>query len=237
MTEKPSGGKTYGSIGHVVGSRLGPGDHSIGESSSHILTREARKSRRDKIIVSEKLDGSCVGILKKDGKLVALQRSGRLAQTSPYEHLQKFSEWVDEAAPEMLYTLRDGFRIVGEWMALAHGTLYERVEHPFYVFDVFDPDNARLPWDKTSTVAAFVGLPTVPVLHSGGALSVEDAMKLAGERGALEAVEGPEGVVYRCESHGKFNFMGKYVRADHVPGKYLPLPGNDVRELTWLIDI
>lgn len=233
---KPLGVKAYGSIGHVVGSRLGPGDHSIGESSSSILLAPRRNGRRDRIVVTEKLDGSCVSVAKKDGEILALQRTGWLAQTSPYEHLQKFAAWVRQN-PHHFEELPEGCRIVGEWLALAHGTIYEDVgDPPFYVFDLFYSDNSRASWEATALACSeLFHLPTVPVLYEGdGGISAEEAMALAGERGALGAVEGPEGVVYRCETRGKFNFMGKYVREDHVPGKYLALEGNGVSELTWL---
>lgn len=33
----------------------------------------------------------------------------------------------------------------------------------------------------------------------------------------------PEGLVYRCERKGEFDFMAKWVRPDFIPGKYLEL--------------
>lgn len=53
------GGKGYGSIGHLSGSRLGPSDSTIHFGQERILTEKAR-DKHDRIIVTEKLDGSCV---------------------------------------------------------------------------------------------------------------------------------------------------------------------------------
>jgi hypothetical protein len=58
------------------------------------------------------------------------------------------------------------------------------------------------------------------LIHVGGPISVEKAMNLhgAGDHGC----DDPEGVVYRVERRGEFDFMTKWVRPDKVDGKYLP---------------
>lgn len=53
---KPIGRKAYGSIPHLPGSRLGPGDHHIHEGQAAILTQRAR-DRHDEVLLQEKLDG------------------------------------------------------------------------------------------------------------------------------------------------------------------------------------
>ena len=78
---KPLGGKAYGSIGHLPSSRLGPGDHSVHEGQARICTTKVR-DKRDRVIVQEKLDGSCCAVAKVEGRVVALGRAGYLATTS-----------------------------------------------------------------------------------------------------------------------------------------------------------
>ena len=46
-------------------------------------------------------------------------------------------------------------------------------------------------------------------------------MKRLGDHGYHGAIEPVEGVVWRVERNGKFDFMCKYVRPDKVDGSYL----------------
>jgi hypothetical protein len=80
---KPLGHKSYGSIGHLHGSRIGPGDHMVHEGQSKIATKKLR-DKHDTVIVQEKLDGSNVSIARIDGVITPLQRKGYLAISSPY---------------------------------------------------------------------------------------------------------------------------------------------------------
>ena len=86
---KPLGGKAYGSISHLPGSRLGPGDHQCHEGKAVICTIRAR-DRHDRIIVQEKLDGSCVAVAKVDNRIIPLTRAGYPAHTSPWEFEFRF---------------------------------------------------------------------------------------------------------------------------------------------------
>jgi hypothetical protein len=81
--EKPLGHRAYGSIPHLPGSRRGPADKGLSEHQARILTEKGR-DKHDTIIVQEKLDGSCVGVAKLDGRLVALIRAGFPAAGSNY---------------------------------------------------------------------------------------------------------------------------------------------------------
>ena len=58
MTNKTLGRKAYGSIGHLPNSRVGPKDHHVHEGQARICTVKAR-DKHDRVIVQEKLDGSC----------------------------------------------------------------------------------------------------------------------------------------------------------------------------------
>lgn len=78
--DKPLGRKAYGSIGHLPGSRLGPGDHHVHAGQGRICTLVAR-DRHDQIIVTEKVDGSCCAVAKVEGQILALGRAGYPAQT------------------------------------------------------------------------------------------------------------------------------------------------------------
>src|SRR5438552_14984978 len=120
MQEKPLGGRAYGHIPHLPGSRMGPGDHHCHQGQAQICTTRAR-DRYDLIIVQEKLDGSCVSVARIEGTIVPLTRAGYRAETSLYKQHHLFAHWVYENADRFLSILAEGERLCGEWLAQAHG--------------------------------------------------------------------------------------------------------------------
>src|SRR5437763_15316138 len=104
---KPLGIKAYGSICHLPGSRLGPGDHKLNPGQARILTEKTR-DKHDVIIVQEKLDGSNVCVARVGGVLIPLGRSGYSAVSSKYEQHQLFAGWGFERLE------RVEFRVEGE---------------------------------------------------------------------------------------------------------------------------
>lgn len=216
--EKPLGGKAYGSIPHLPGSRRGPADKGLTDHQAAILTSKAR-DKNDRIIVQEKLDGSCCSVAKKDGKILALTRAGYLATTSPYEQHWMFARWVDINSNRFGELLQEGERCVGEWLAQAHGTRYRLIHEPFVVFDVFS-NGKRVPFN--TLIARCVGRFITPsVLHDGQPISIDAVLNILepSRHGAMDKVEG---AVWRVERNGEVDFLGKYVRPEKVDGCYLP---------------
>jgi len=227
---KPLGQKNYGSIAHLPGSRRGPGDHTCHEGQARIATIEPR-DRHDEIIVQEKLDGSNVGVALIDGALHPLSRSGYPARSSPYRMHHLFDEWVWQNQDRFLAVLNEGERLVGEWMAQAHGTRYDWTGDPFVAFDLMFRTK-RTPYDEfVNRVSA--GLFVIPALiHRGDPISISDAMDKIGIYGFHGALEPVEGAVWRVErdkqivKHARerrrvVDFLVKYVRPDKIDGKYL----------------
>ena len=216
---KPLGRKAYGSIPHLPGSRLGPGDHSVHPGQERTCLSRAR-DKHDRIIVTEKLDGSNVAVGKIGGALHALGRAGYPADTSPHVQHQYFAHWVYQNRARFDAILLEGDCVHGEWLAQAHGTLYELPHEPFVVFD-FTRNGKRLLWDDAASLARAASFTTPRILSDGAPLSIEQALieiSYSGH-GAIEAVEG---AVWRVERKGAFDFLAKYVRADKRDGKYLP---------------
>lgn len=220
LPSKPLGRKAYGSIPHLPGSRLGPGDHHCHEGQSRIATEQPR-DKHDLIIVQEKLDGSCVSVARVNGTIIALGRAGYLAQTSPYEQHILFADWVRQHEG-MFAFLKEGERVVGEWLAQAHGTRYDILgnESPFVPFDIICESERALTEEVEHRLGNIFPLPMR--LNAGQPMSIEDAMKMLGNRGFHKALDIPEGAVWRVERHGKVDFLVKYVRPDKVDGLYLP---------------
>lgn len=217
---KPLGIKAYGSIPHLPGSRLGPGDHHCHDGQAKIATQKPR-DKHDYIIVQEKLDGSNVAVAKVDEKVLALTRSGYLATTSKYDQHIKFAEWVDDNYYRFDELLMPGERICGEWLMQAHGTRYNLPHEPFVAFDLIY-NQQRFYFSGFEHRMQKFDFIIPKVLHRGAsAYSIEnaiEAIKVSGH-GAIDPVEG---AVWRIERKGEVDFLVKYVRSDKEDGKYFP---------------
>lgn len=216
---KPLGKKSYGSIGHLPNSRLGPGDHKIPDGQAVIACEKVR-DKHDVVIVQEKLDGSNVGVALLNGEVLPLTRAGYLANTSPYSMHHYFDAWVKINAARFRAVLQEGERICGEWLLVAHGTIYDLPHEPFVAFDIFR-DDKRLIFDEFLAASEKGGFITPQLISVGGAVSVDHAMNTLGTYGFHGAREYVEGAIWRIERQGKVDFLCKYVRPDKQDGKYL----------------
>lgn len=141
--------------------------------------------------------------------------------------------------------LEDGERLVGEWLAQAHGTRYDLQHEPFVVFDLMVGDS-RLPyaefWKRVGL--KFV---TPTILNRGSPMSIECVMSLLGTYGFHGALDPVEGAVWRVERDrltdrhsGKrkrvVDFLVKYVRPDKVDGCYLESVSGEAAVWNWRPD-
>ena len=218
--DKPLGRKAYGSIPHLPGSRPTPGDHHISPGQADICQHNARSKQR-RIIVQEKLDGACTAVAKTpDGNIIALSRSGQPARSHPFAHIRLFANWVDIRQDEFDYVLRPGWRIVGEWMAVAHGIRYDLPHDLWAYFDVFDENNRRLTQNAIRKADDRNFRQRPATVHDGGPVPATELLASIG-RGYSGAAEAAEGLVYRVENGGQVEFLAKYVRHDLQPGRYM----------------
>lgn len=229
MKEKPLGEKNYGHIPHLPGSRMGPGDHKCHEGQAKIATVKIRDAN-DEIFVQEKLDGSNVGVARIRDTLYPLGRAGWTAVSSPYLQHRHFHNWACKNHERFMAVLRDGERLVGEWLMQAHGTRYELKHELFVAFDLMDQDK-RLPYEEF--IARLGGHFVTPaLLHRGDAFSIEAAMEklnIYDFHGAIDPVEGAVWRIERNRPTGKkgvkiliVDFLVKYVRPNKEDGLYLP---------------
>lgn len=226
---KPLGRKAYGSIGHLPKSRMGSGDHAVPEGYARICC-EKKRDQHDRVYVQEKLDGSCVAVAKVAGEVIALGRAGWPAVSSPYLQHRMFADWVLANWERFNGLLDDGERVVGEWLAQAHGTRYKLRHEPFVAFDIMR-DDKRMPYVEfiDRIFDRRYGQEFIVPCHINGGddpLPIESAMFRLDRRkhGAIDPIEG---VMYRVERHlpgkpARVDFLAKYVRPDKVDGVCLP---------------
>jgi len=233
MKRKPLGHKNYGHIPHLPGSRMGAGDHKCHAGQEKIACRKVR-DKYDRIIVQEKLDGSNVGIARIDDILYPLTRSGYIANTSPFKMHHSFNDWVFTNMDRFMAVLKNGERLCGEWLLVAHGTYYELPHEPFVAFDIMTDKHNRMTFDEfRNRINNYFVIPHV--ISDNGPISIEKAMKLLGKYGFHGATESVEGAVWRVERSilkdkqlgniagrkQQVDFLVKYVRPDKEDGKYL----------------
>lgn len=212
--------KNYGSIPHLSSSKMSQqADKKITIGQENILTKKTR-DWKDLIIVTEKLDGSNVGIIKKNNQLIPITRSGYHVRVSKYDQHKLFEKYLNKNYDKFSW-LPEKWRIAGEWLIMAHGTIYDITnESPFCAFDIFNEKNERILYLDFISLTYKYNIPTVKLLHIGQPISLKNALKLL-NGGHYGKPEKPEGVVYRVEREGNVDFLAKWVRSDKVDGKYL----------------
>lgn len=228
---KPLGIKNYGSIAHLPGSRMGPGDHKCHEGQERIATQKSR-DRHDHIIVQEKLDGSNVGVAKLNSRILPLTRAGYLADTSRFEQHHRFHKWVMQNQDRFAAVIEEGERLCGEWLLQAHGTRYDCPHEPFVAFDLMK-GSERLNYDLFLARISAGNFVSPHLIHRGAPFPVEEAMRLLHVYGFHGALDPVEGAVWRVERNDLIrpsggerklvvDFLVKYVRPDKIDGCYLP---------------
>jgi hypothetical protein len=228
---KPLGMKSYGHIPHLPGSRVGPGDHTIGEQQGAIATAKSRKD--DRVIVQEKLDGSNVAVANIGGEIVPLIRAGYRAADSIREQHHRFNEWATVNRSRFANLLKRGERVCGEWMMQAHGTLYSLPHEPFVVFDIMTGID-RLRADVVRARAHALGFTTPHVISDGPAFSIASVIDHFDRFGSAHGAIGPvEGAVWRVETDGAVNFLCKWVRPDKNDRKFLRDASDNELPPTW----
>lgn len=215
--------RLYGSIPHLPGSRAAS-DRTLSPAVARRCLDATAARPGEEVIVQEKLDGSCVAVVRGEGgRLEARGREGRLAAESRNEGRRMFAAWVAENEARFAGLVAEGEVLVGEWLALVHGTRYELGHELFVPFDlVRGPERVRVSVDELSARLAPSGLQAPALVHRGPPVAIDAACMLLGERGKHGAIDPPEGLVYRVERAGVVVLVAKWVRPDKVDGSYLP---------------
>lgn len=224
--KKLLGYKPYTSIGHLIESRLGEKDRHVDQKTNDFLTKNYNPNTPRVIYIEEKMDGSNVCVARFENQIVTVGRSGYDCSDSNQKQHRMFHAWVIENKEkfEKLLVNNDD-RVCGEWMALAHGSIYNKshFSQPFLIFDLFLGKNNRVSVEQRRSMVESVGLENAPLLGKfTESISVENALSLLSNPDA-------EGVVYKCEMPQKNSvyskpwMIAKVVKSDKVDGKFLEL--------------
>lgn len=102
--------KNYGSIPHLSISKLNQeADKRVTIGQENILTHKTR-DKHDIIIVTEKVDGANVGILKKDGDIFGVSRNGLDVRSSTIKQIRLFQDYIDKHRNRYFEMLKEGER-------------------------------------------------------------------------------------------------------------------------------
>jgi hypothetical protein len=214
-------GKIYRSIPHLPGSlKTDRKEEDVDSAMARYFT-EKTQQKKDIVIVTEKLDGSCMGVIKdNEGMIHAVNRAGWPAESSRYKHQRYFQIYVQKNYEKFDRIMESGDRIVGEWMILRHTIGYSRIPVPWVVFDIFRDGNPISVFEHYNYLKG-AGFGRVPIIFSGPAISIKNARKLTPLHGLCLADDEPEGFVYRIERDRRCIGIAKWVRPSFQPGKYL----------------
>jgi ATP-dependent RNA circularization protein (DNA/RNA ligase family) len=227
------GGKAYGSIPHLSGSRLGTADKKVNPGQEKIATVKTR-DKKDVVIVQEKLDGCCCAVVKHQGELWALTRSGYNCIDSLYPQHQWFVSFFLMNKHRFDSLLQEGERAVGENLSVAHGTRYALHHEPFVLFDIVKgvgKASRRMPLHylirRNNATAGFI-LPKI-LHYARSAVDVETIKNIIDKEGSGHgAIDPVEGAVWRVERERQVDFLCKYVRYEKIDGFYLPQKTGDL---------
>lgn len=214
-------GKNYGSIPHLLGSKLGQHDKFITQGQNDIATKKAR-DWKDTIWVTEKIDGSNVGVVKQKDEVYAVTRSGYLCSESKFKtHHNFLNGFFHLFKNDLRQILNNGERMAFEFVDTKNPCSIEYEFNKVYLLDYFDLNNKRRPFLDLIWLSGLLNIDIPRIIHAGQPIDVKRLIKQEYALHSLYTNEQAEGMVYRVERNGEFDFMAKWVRQDFIPGKLL----------------
>jgi hypothetical protein len=209
-------------------SKVQPGDRFLETSFVKIATEKSR-DEHDRIIVSELMDGLHLAVCKENGIIIPKLRDGSLASTLKEKSIEIFLTWISKNEHVFKNLLQDGERLCGEWMTQQYGTSYKDLVARYFIFDIIR-NGKRVLFDELSSRIKSINFPEikmVPILFdSNRAVDIQTALARLGKMGMCNALDYPEGVVYRVERKGSVEFCAKFVCLNK--DKYAHVTGNKV---------
>jgi ATP-dependent RNA circularization protein (DNA/RNA ligase family) len=173
------------------------------KGKDHYLNKkEARALMTGKLVVTEKMDGSNVGVIGTAGDPV-LQKRASLVDASEHNQYNLFKAWA-QTKNKVLRALPKKWIVYGELMFTVHTIQYDKLPDWFLVFAIWDGQE-YMPWKEMIKSTKAAGLHTVPFIAEGyfdRATIVDELMPKMSAYGNEEA----EGIVvynYKKQMRGK----------------------------------
>ncbi len=172
------------------------GEHSGKEpDDKYLSTRDSIELLKGQhVILTEKMDGSNIGISYPDAQLLIQSRKHELGLESGSEflELQRWARYItdykNQGISGLFERLEDRYTLYGEWLQKAHFIIYQSLSHYFLGFDVFDKTKNEF-LDTSSRNALLEGLPVsfVPTIYEGEIKGLEHLLELINRPSMYEA--------------------------------------------------
>lgn len=125
-------------------------------------------------------------------------------------------DWIKAKAKHFQYLIPEGWRVCGENLFATHSICYVDLESYFYIFSIWNQNNAAITWDETVEFSKKFNMPHVPILYRG----LFDENVIRGLYNKTFCGNEMEGYVVRLTNSFQYNdfaqSVAKYVRKGHV---------------------
>lgn len=147
---------------HLVGSNVHDDDKDMKLISWNDIANQ-------RLTVTEKVDGSNVGISISPTGQLQLQSRGHYLTGGPREkQYDILKQWSTSRASEFSRALGERFVLYGEWLYAKHTCFYDALPHLFMVIDILDRNHDRfLDTASRQIVCRDLKLFHAPVIHDG----------------------------------------------------------------------
>lgn len=175
----------------------------------HFLSKkECKQLLNGKVIITEKMDGANVGIIRYRDTF-HLQKRGSLVGDSEHAQFNFFKAWSYNNYDKIMQ-IPKGTVLYGELMYAKHTIFYDRLPSYFLAFAWLNKGNNKYyKWEEMKNLCDNIGLHTVPLIHQGYVDRMElfDMIPKVSSYGSMMA----EGIVVWNHKKG---MRGKVVRPE-----------------------
>ena len=119
-------------------------------------------------IVTEKFDGSQMGILVDKGVIRAFNRNTELLHGRTDRQFDELQLWINKRYGKIMLVLSNKYIMYGEWMYHVHTTRYNRLPDLFIGFGIKDRHtDTFVPTYEARKMFREMGLSIVPIIYEG----------------------------------------------------------------------
>jgi hypothetical protein len=181
----------------------------VSTKGKHYLEKDdVRRLLGSEVVITEKLDGANVGIIKHKGDF-RLQKRGSLVGPSEHFQFNFFKAWSQQNRDKLLQ-IPDGTVLYGELMICHHTVHYDKLPDYFIAFAwAKQKSSYYYPWDELVCLCDDIGIQHAPEV-ARGVFRKDDLFDLIPNPSTFGS-EPAEGIVVWNHKAG---LKGKIVRAE-----------------------